>query len=172
MTKLVQPRMVIDAEELTAVSTTQLHNIGEIVEVATSETAQPAKYLYVKASGAALTAYRPYVISQTNTLLKGVAPATSTTVTKVIGIPQATIADGSYGFVCIAGPCSASIYTAAVGDHLEVLNAGTYLVVDGSTGSTTEGTGSVAICAAVNAAAAGATKSIVLIGKAVTIAAT
>ena len=170
MTKLVQPRMVIDADEFTTVSTTQLHNLGEVVEISTSPTAQVSKYMYVKASGAALTAYQPYVITQTNTTIKGAAPATST-VAKYVGIPQATIADGSFGFVCIAGPCSASIYTAAAGDHLEVINAGTYFVVDGTSGSTTESAGSAAICVSANATAAGVTKSVVLLGKPVTVAA-
>lgn len=169
MTKLVQPRMGIDVDELTTVSITQLHRMGEIVEVATSLTAQPSKYMYVKASGAALTAYQPYVISQTATIKKGVAPATSS-VAKIIGVPQATIADGSYGYVCIGGPCTVKTYTAAVNDHLEVLNAGTYLVVDGSTGSTAETANSVAICAQANAASSAVAVAAVLIDKAVAIA--
>jgi hypothetical protein len=170
MTQIVFPRQVLEKAELTTVSTTAAHNIGEIVTLASSSTGQVSKYKYVGASGAALTAYQPYVLTQTNTIIKGVAPATST-VSKYVGIPQATIADGSYGFVCIEGPCSASIYTAAVGDFLEAINAGTYMIVDGSTGSTVETANSIAVCAAVNAVSAAATKAVVLLGKPVAVAA-
>ena len=97
------------------------------------------------------------------------SPATDTTVGKIIGIPQTAIASGSYGFVAVKGACKAKTGIQAKGDTLEVINAGTTLIVDGSSGSPAETVGTVAISA--ETAAAAATVKVILLGKRVQVAA-
>ena len=96
------------------------------------------------------------------------SPATST-VTKVIGIPQVAIASGSYGWVAVEGICKAKTGIQAKGDTLEVLNSGTTLIVDGTSGTPAETANTVAISC--EAAAAAATVQVALLGKRVAIAA-
>ena len=88
---------------------------------------------------------------------------------KKIGIPQVAIASGSFGWVAIGGVCQAKTGIQAAGDTLEVLNAGTTLVVDGSSGSPAETVGTVAISC--ETAAAAATVKVNLLNKRVQIAA-
>ena len=96
------------------------------------------------------------------------SPATSSVV-KLIGIPQTAIASAMFGWVAIEGICKAKTGIQAKGDTLEVLNSGTTLVVDGSSGSPAETANTVAISA--QAATAAATVEVNLLGKRVQIAA-
>ena len=124
-------------------STVAQFNAGEEVTVAKDGVSIPTTYKYVKAASA-LTAYQPYVLVNDADGVTTAAPATST-VGKIVGVPQVAIASGSYGWVAIGGICQVKIGAAAKGDALEVLNAGTNLVVDGTTGATTETANTVAI---------------------------
>lgn len=62
-------------------------------------------------------------------------------------IPQVAFTSGYYGFVQILGDCIAKLAseTHVAGDYLELLNAGTTLIVDGTSGSTAFTTKGVAI---------------------------
>ena len=160
-------RHAIDDDFINETSTTAKYNQGMEVEIADSATGYTTTYKYIKAS-AALTAYQPYVLVEKAEEVGTASPATSS-VSKIIGIPQTAIASGSYGFVAIKGLCKAKTGIQAKGDTLEVINSGTTLIVDGSSGSPAETVGTVAISA--EAAAAAATVDVVLLGKRVQIAA-
>ena len=149
-------------------STVAKYNMGAEVTVADSATGFETTYKYIKAS-AALTANQPYVLVEGAEAVGTASPATSTTVAKIIGIPQVAIASGSYGWVAVKGLCKAKTGIQAKGDTLEVINAGTTLIVDGTSGSPAETVGTVAISA--ETAAAAATVNVVLLGKRVQIAA-
>ena len=166
MAKVIE-RYAISDDFMNETSTVAKYNIGAEITAADSDTGFTTTYRYIKAS-AALTAYQPYVLVEKAEEVGTASPATSS-VTKIVGIPQAAIASGSYGFVAVKGICKAKTGIQAKGDTLEVLNSGTTLVVDGSSGSPAETAGTVAISA--EAAAEAATVKVVLLGKRVTIAA-
>ncbi|MBQ1769116.1 MAG: hypothetical protein IIZ99_00230 [Turicibacter sp.] len=160
-------RCAIDNDFVKQTSTVAQYNIGAEVTIAPDQVGIPTTYKYVKAASA-LTANQPYVLVNNADGITTAAPATST-VAKIIGIPQVAIASGSYGWVAIGGLCQAKTGIQAKGDTLEVLNSGTTLVVDGSSGSPAETAGTVAISC--EAAAAAATVTVNLLNKRVTIAA-
>lgn len=160
-------RHAIDNDFVNEVSTVAKYNQGLEVEIADSATGYTTTYKYIKAS-AALTANQPYVLVEKAEEIGTASPATSS-VSKIIGIPQVAIASGSYGFVAIKGLCKAKTGIQAKGDTLEVINSGTTLIVDGTSGTPAETVGTVAISA--EAAAAAATVNVVLLGKRVQIAA-
>jgi hypothetical protein len=164
---MIIERHSIDDDFMKQTSSTPEFNIGEEVIIANDNVGIPTTYKYVKAASA-LVAYQPYVLVMNADGVTTAAPATSA-VAKIIGIPQAAIASGSYGWVAIKGKCKAKTGIQAKGDTLEVLNAGTTLVVDGSSGTPVETAGTVAISC--EAAVAAATVDVQLIGKRVTLAA-
>lgn len=167
MAKIIE-RHAINDDFAKETSTVAKYNMGAEIEVADTETGYTTTYRYIKAS-AALTANQPYVLVEKAEEIGTASPATSTTVAKIIGIPQVGIASGSYGFVAVKGICKAKTGIQAKGDTLEVINAGTTLIVDGSSGSPAETVGTVAISA--EAATAAATVDVILLGKRVQIAA-
>ena len=167
MGKVIE-RIAVKDDFMKETSTAPVYNMGVEVTVADSATGFTTTYKYIKAS-AALTANQPYILVEKATEVGTASPATNTTVAKIVGIPQVGIASGSYGWVAIKGLCKAKTGIQAKGDTLEVINAGTTLIVDGTSGSPAETVGTVAISAA--AATAAATVDVVLLGKRVQIAA-
>ena len=163
---IVQERQAIAENFINQVDAAAKYNIGLEVTVAENGVSIPTTYKYVKSAG--MEAYQPYVISETADGATSGAPATSTVI-KLIGIPQASIATAMFGWVAIKGACKAKTGIQAKGDTLEVINAGTSLIVDGSSGSPAETANTVAISC--EAAAAAGTVGINLIGKRVAIAA-
>lgn len=118
---------------------------------------------------AALTAFQPYAVQPSvNTEdLDGdgsadndgkavtAAPATLAAL-HYVGVPQKSYASGEVAELVIGGACKALVPASAVvaGDYLEVLNAGTTFVVDGTSGSTTRSTKSIAYACSPNGGAA------------------
>jgi hypothetical protein len=101
-----------------------------------------------------------------NIHVQAAAPATNTTVLKQIVIAEEAVANHKFGKFRKTGYVDALVYTAAQGDPLEVLNGGTYLVVDGSTGTCTETVQTVGIVVgAANTAVAAALRRILLKGE-------
>ena len=160
-------RHAIDDEFVKQTSTVAQYNAGAEITVAPNQVSIPTTYKYIKAA-ANLTANQPYVLVNDDAGVTTASPATSS-VAKIIGIPQVAIASGSYGWVAIGGLCQAKTGIQAKGDTLEVINSGTTLIVDGSSGSPAETAGTVAISC--EAAAAAATVAVNLLNKRVTIAA-
>ena len=163
----IQARHAIQDEFITEVSAVAKYNGGAEVTVSADAIAPATTYKYVKAA-ANLTAFQPYVLVDTADGVTTASPATSS-VGLAIGIPQVAIPANSYGFVAIKGTCQAKTGIQAKGDTLEVLNSGTTLIVDGSTGSPAETANTVAISA--ETATSAATVKVNLIGKRVEIAA-
>jgi hypothetical protein len=163
----VQERHAINEEFITETSAVAKYNIGAEVTVAENGVSIPTTYKYIKAASA-LTAFQPYVLVDNADGITTAAPATSTVI-KLIGIPQTAIATAYFGWVAIKGACKAKTGIQAKGDTLEVINGGTTLIVDGSSGSPAETANTVAISS--EAAAAAGTVAVNLIGKRVAIAA-
>jgi len=125
------------------------------------------KWMYVRAGGT-LVADTPYIIDFTNA---EVSTKVGVTGAGRLAIPATAFTDNYYGFIQIEGECSCAVIneTVAVADHLQLLNTGTAVVVDGSTGSTVE---LVTSCAVATAASSDTgTSSIYLIGSKADIAA-
>jgi len=121
--------------------------------------------IYAKAH-AALTAFQPYAVQPSaNTAdldRDGVADNDGISVTAApatlaalhyIGIPQKDYAIGEVAELVTGGACKGKVGAEAVvaGDYLEVINAGTVLNVDGTSGSTTRSTKSLAYACSPNA---------------------
>ena len=159
-------RMAVDEEFYLQTSTTPKFNIG--VEITVAKGLEiPTVYKYVKAA-AALTAYQPYILVHDKDGVTTASPATST-VPVIVGVPQVAIAKDAYGFVAIGGLCKAKTGIQAAGDTLEVINSGTTLIVDGSSGTPAETVNTVAISC--ETAAAAATVKVQLLNKRVQLAA-
>lgn len=166
MAKILERHAIAD-DFIERVSAAAEYNVGCEVTVAKDGISIPTTYKYIKAASA-LTAYQPYVLVNDADGVTTAAPATSSVI-KLIGIPQTAIATAMFGWVAIEGVCKAKTGIQAKGDTLEVLNTGTTLVVDGSSGSPAETANTVAISC--EAAAAAATVEVNLLGKRVQIAA-
>lgn len=164
---LVQERITVADGFETVTSATPLYNVGCEITVCADGQSIPTTYRYIQAT-AALTKNVPYVLVEKADTI-GTASAATSTVPKMIGIPQVAIAKDYYGFVAVKGLCKAATGIQAKGDTLEVINSGVTLIVDGSSGSPAETAGTVAISA--EAAAAAGTVLVNLLGKRVTIAA-
>ena len=162
----IQARHAINEDFVSEVSSVAKYGAGAEVTV-DNGTLMPTTYKYVKAASA-LTAFQPYVLVNNADGVTTAAPATSA-VAKIVGIPQVAIASGSYGWVAIAGLCKAKTGIQAKGDTLEVLNGGSTLVVDGTSGTPAETANTVAISC--EAATAAATVKVQLLGKRVALAA-
>ena len=124
--------------------------LGFLLEVFDSVSKARKVFKYVK-SHAALTAYQPYVISASGTVGSEIitaAPATLAAPGLLVCIPQVVIASGYYGFVLIEGEGKVlmTAQTYAAGDFLRLINAGTALLVEGTSGSTVQLVSSSAIC--------------------------
>ena len=157
MQHIVNTPVALDEVDLITPSSTQKYKLGTIVEVVekaaiSSETASYAvkKYIYVK-SHAGLTAYQPYVLLEGSTAgaeIATAAPSTLAAPGQKVVVPQVAFTSGYYGFVLFEGDGKVlmTAETYAVGDFLQILNAGTALVVDGTSGSTTKLVNSCAIC--------------------------
>ena len=149
--------IAFDEVDLVTPTSTQKYTLGRIVEVkekanSSSETASLAvkKYIYVKAH-TGLTAFQPYVLGQGSTAGAEVvtaAPATLAAPGQQVVIPQVAFTTAYYGFALLqgSGKVLMTAETYAVGDFLQVLNAGTALVVDGTSGSPAKLVNSCAIC--------------------------
>ena len=166
MGKVIERHAIAD-DFMNQTSTVAKFNAGAEVTIADTNTGYETTYKYIKAS-AALTANQPYVLVEGAEAIGTASPATST-VTKIIGIPQVGISSAAYGWVAIKGICKAKTGIQAKGDTLEVINGGTTLIVDGSSGSPAETANTVAISA--ETAAAAATVDVILLGKRVAMAA-
>ena len=162
----VQERMAITEEFISKVSSAAEFNPGMEITVADGLSI-PTTYKYVKAA-ANLTANQPYVLVDNADGVTTASPATSTVI-KLIGIPQVAIASAMFGWVAIKGLCKAKTGIQAKGDTLEVINGGTTLIVDGSSGSPAETANTVAISC--EAAATAGTVAVNLLGKRVAVAA-
>ena len=141
------------------------------VATGTKVRVEDSVFIYVKAH-AALTAYVPYAYDHGGVTVDTAAPATSAAQANKIGIPQVAIASGSYGWLQIEGECEAIhiAETYAAGDHLEVLNTGVAVVVDGTTSSTTVSEKSIGVT--IDAGTTAVAGTIYLYGNPVVIAAT
>jgi hypothetical protein len=161
----------IDTDDLTNPSSARKYDLGvRFVDFSSSDSIKP-EYIYVKASGA-LNQFQPYQVSVSNTVNGEVttkAPETTSAGATIVA-PQVAVSSGNYCFVQYKGIATVlTTDTVAAGDYVEVINAGTGLLLDGgTTGNTVEGGQSVGI--AKTATDAGSA-SIVLSGNKVEVAA-
>lgn len=125
------------------------YKLGAIYSMADSDNPSTVKlFMYVKAH-TTLTVYQPYTVVCTNTAGAEVTTAAPATLAGYVTvcIPQVAFTSGYFGFVQIFGQCTAKLSNQphVPGDYLELLNAGTTLIVDGTSGSTAFTTNGVAV---------------------------
>ncbi len=116
------------------------YRLGGIYEIADTSAPNAVKrFMYVK-SHTTLTVYQPYTVVFSNTSAAEVVTAAPATLANYVTvcIPQVAFTSGYYGFVQIFGACTSKLAneTHVAGDFLELLNTGTTLIVDGTSGST------------------------------------
>lgn len=158
MQHVILKQHVLSEVDLATPTSTQKYPLGMIIDVTekpapnSTETASKAvkKYIYVKSHGA-LTVYQPYVLTESSTAgaeVQTAAPATLAAPGQKVVVPQVAFTSGYYGFVLLEGDGKVlmTAETYAVGDFLQILNAGTALVVDGTSGATAKLVNSCAIC--------------------------
>lgn len=151
MAKALSTRIALgNIQDLSTPTATQQYKLGTIVKVLDDSKTAESEYMYVKAH-TGLTAYQPYVLNYSSTSgaeFRTAAPATLTAPGSLVVVPQVAFTANYYGFVLIKGDGKVlmSAQTYAVGDFLQILNAGTTLVVDGTTGSPVRLINSCAIC--------------------------
>ena len=158
----------ISEEDLSTPSSTQKYPIGTVLKLVNSTDNIEEEWIYIQAH-TTLVQYQPYILDHTGTQLETAAPATGAG--RVV-VPQVAFTDDYYGFVQVRGKstCKIGAETYAVGDHLQVLNAGTTAVVDGTSGSTVQLVTSFA--ASYAAATVAAAISVYLFGDKADVAAT
>lgn len=144
--------------------------IGTIRQVANDDGTVHYQVRAKNTSGGAMTAGRPYM-STFNSAgeLCFIVPATRA-FSSMVAFPTTAIASGGIGWFAFAGNVDDLVLTngagIAAGDFLEVINAGTYLIEDGSSES------AVSVAVALEAGEGSTVaKRVFLIGKPVTIAA-
>lgn len=147
--KALQTNLQISEDAITTPSSTRVYPLGMIYTV--DDSSNPAgvkQFMYVK-SHAGLTQYQPYTVVFSNTAGSEVVTAAPATLGAYVTVcvPQVAFTSGYYGFVQIFGACTAllSSETHVAGDFLELLNAGTTFIVDGTSGSTAYTTKGVAV---------------------------
>jgi hypothetical protein len=163
----------IDIDDLNASSATMDYPVGSEIVIKDSTSAMPQTYIYVKAhSGLALG--QPIALIEgsggdAEMVTVGVATFADGQGT-LLGFPLAAITSGHYFFAQISGVITAAAGTVAAGDHVEVLNGGSTVVVDGTSGSTTRTANSVGI--AKTATSSGTASIVVMPGRRVHVAST
>lgn len=148
--KLSQVYLALDRTDLETPTAAAKYAVGTVIHTADARNGGAEKtYIYVKAH-AGLTAYKPYVlaigaVAGAEKVTK--APATLAAPGSIVAVPQVAFTSGYYGFVQIKGDATVLMKaeTYAVGDHLQILNAGVTLVVDGTSSSTVESINTCAI---------------------------
>jgi len=152
--KTVIGESIVKMEDLTTPSSTQLYKLGKVIAVEDSGTKVTNRYMYMKAH-TGLTAYQPYVISFGATA--GAEVITAAPPTGGLGapgcqvvVPKVAVTTAYYFWGLIEGEGSVlmTAETYAVGDFLQVITAGTAMVVDGTTGATTFSANTCPVCRA------------------------
>lgn len=137
--------------DLTTPTSTAQYPLGFVKTFKDNTNNIVAEYIYVK-SHTTLTAYQPYILDVDGTAgaqYMTIAPATIAAPGVQVVIPQVAFTSGYFGFVLLSGlgKVLMTSETYAIGDALQILNTGTALVVDGSTGSTVTSVNTCAVCA-------------------------
>ena len=132
-------------DDLDTTTLSPIYRLGERVDVFDTPTIFTddniiAQYIYIKAT-IALTQFQPYVLNFSEVKdaeYFAAPPFTFNPIGLNVIIPQIAFLVDTFGFVLIKGNgqslVAAEPYTT--GDHMQLLNAGTTLVVDGGTGLT------------------------------------
>ena len=160
--KALTIRTSISEIDLTTPTASKQYPLGTVFEFVDSDSPDAIKrFKYVKAH-AALTQYRPYVISYAGTAASEILTAVPTTQTSPIVevcVPQVAFTSGYYGFVQVMGQSTAKIdaETYASGDPLELINGGSTFIVNGTSGTPLVDSKTAAICQATGSSAANIT---------------
>lgn len=178
MGNIIQLGLTIPEADISTPTETRKYPLGLEITVQDSSSTTGSlngtqKYKYIRAAGAALTINQPYVVELDNAnVWKAGSPVTLAAPGALVGIPQVAFTSGYYGFIQTEGECEGLhiAETYAAGDHLQLLSAGTALVVDGSTGSTVQTVNTCAIT--VDAGTTAVAGTIILLGARAVVAAT
>ena len=169
--KAINNIQAVDLDSLNAGSTTKEYPLGTILPVNDTSKGGESQFIYVKAHAAFATVGTPFEIQAGS---GGDAEVVTAAVAEIvsgakIGFNTTAISSGEYFWAQIAGVLTAAAGTVAAGDHVEVLAAGTTVVVDGSTGSTVQSTKSLGI--AKTATSSGSIDLVIIPGRTVQVAA-
>ena len=137
----------VDLDDIEKESATKKYPLGTVINVNDTSKGGVSQFMYVKAHAAFATVGTPFAIecgSGGDAEVVTAAPTEQVSGVK-IGFNTVAITSGYYFFAQIAGVITAAAGTVAAGDHVEVLAAGSTVVVDGTTGSTAHSTKSIGI---------------------------
>ena len=143
-------------------SATAEFKLGSPLPINDTTKGQESVFIYCK-SHAALNLGQPVnLIAGTGgdaELVTAAFSEVSTGAGELIGYPLTAVPSGYYFWAQISGVITAAAATVAAGDHVQCLESGTTVVVDGTTGSTTRAATS---CGIAKTATSGGTADIVV----------
>lgn len=171
--KAINNLQTVDLDSLDTPSSTKEYPLGTVLPVNDTSKGGESQFMYVKAHAAFATIGTPFEIqSGSGGNAEAITSAPATIVSgAVLGFNTTAVTSGYYFWAQTAGILVAAAAAGiAAGDHVEVINAGTTVIVDGTTGSTTQTTRSIGI--AKTATATGAIDLVVLPSRTIEIAAT
>ncbi len=152
----------IDIDDLNASSATMDYPVGSEIVIKDSASAMPQTYIYVKA-------HATLVLGQPVNLIEGSGGDAemvtaefveiATGAGELIGYTTTAVTSGHYFWAQISGVITAAAGTVASGDYVQVLEGGSTVIVDGTTGSTTRNSTS---CGLAKTATSGGLASIVV----------
>ena len=146
--KAINNLQTINIDSLDTPSATKEYPLGTMLPINDTSKGGESVFIYVKAH-AALVLGQPVCLiegSGGDAELVTVAPATfADGQGNLIGFPTTAVTSAYYFWAQISGVITAAAGTVAAGDYVEVLNAGTTVVVDGMTGMTTRGAQGIGI---------------------------
>jgi hypothetical protein len=170
--KAINNIQAVDLDSLNASSATKEYPLGTVIEVNDTSKGGVSQFMYVKAHAAFATVGTPFqIVSDDGGDAEIVTKANATLANGAkIGFNTTAITSGEYFWAQIGGVLTAAASAGiAAGDHVEVLNTGTTVVVDGTTGSTVLTTKSIGV--AKTAVSGGEITLVILPGRTVEIAA-
>jgi len=146
--KAINNLAAVDLDDIDKESATKKYPLGTVIDVNDTSKGGVSQFMYVKAHAAFATVGTPFQITAGSGGDAEVVTKANATLANgaLIGFNNIAITVDYYFFAQIGGVVTAAAAAGiAAGDHVEVLNAGTTVVVDGTTGSTTLSTKSIGV---------------------------
>jgi hypothetical protein len=169
--KAINNLQTVDLDSLNTPSSTKDYDLATTLPVNDTSKGGESVFIYVKAH-AGLSKGQPIQLVEGSGGDAELVTASVATFSDgqgiQIGFPTTTVTSGYYFWAQISGVITAAAGTVAAGDHVEVLNGGTTVVVDGTSGSTTRSAQSIGI--AKTATSSGEADIVVMPGRRVHIA--
>ena len=137
--KAINNIAAVDLDDINKESATKKYPLGTKIEVNDTSKGQASVFVYVKAHAALNLGQPVNLIEGTGgdaELVTAAFAAIATGAGELIGYPTTAVTSGYYFWAQVSGVITAAAGTVAAGDYVRVIESGTTVTVDGTTGST------------------------------------